>query len=165
MLTAALEVHCWPRANPLLDDRYGAERHSSTRPPRIRRLCRAASLAFPCWRRPRDRRIRSQFRSSKFSRLFVTLLTCNTVKFSSTLFIIYCSGRCFSFCMKLIMYSHIGDRWMRYTKREFSSREYSVSTFSTTCLPNEHTFVEHVMTMLSLDSYLRIEFCFVVVYV
>lgn len=37
-------------------------------------------------------------------------LTCNIVKFSNTLFIIYRSGKCFSFCMKLIMYSHIGDR-------------------------------------------------------
>ena len=44
---------------------------------------------------------------------------------------------------------------MRYTNREFSRREYSVSTFSTTCLPNEHTFVEHVMTTFSLLSYLK----------
>ena len=35
--------------------------------------------------------------------------TCKIVKFSSTLFIMYFSGKCFSFKMKLIMYSHIGD--------------------------------------------------------
>lgn len=40
---------------------------------------------------------------------------------------------------------------------ELSKREYSVSTFSTTCLPNEHTFVEHVITMFSLLSYLQIK--------
>lgn len=77
------------------------------------------------------------------------------VKFSSTLFIMYFSGRCFSLWMKLIMYSHMGERWMRYTKRPFSNLAYSVSTFSTTCLPNEHTLVEHVMVMFSLLSYLQ----------
>lgn len=40
--------------------------------------------------------------------------------------------------------------------RPFSKREYSVSTFSTTCLPNEHTLVEQVMTILSLLSKLKI---------
>lgn len=40
-------------------------------------------------------------------------LTCRMVKFSSTLFIMYFSGRCFSLWMKLIMYSQSGDRWMR----------------------------------------------------
>lgn len=49
----------------------------------------------------------------------------------------------------------MGDRWMRYTKRPFSKREYSVSTFSTTCLPKEQTFVEQVITMLSLLSKLK----------
>lgn len=77
------------------------------------------------------------------------------VKFSSTLFIIYFSGRCFSLWIKLIIYSHMGERWMRYTKRPFSNLAYSVSTFSTTCLPNEHTLVEHVMVMFSLLSYLQ----------
>jgi len=57
--------------------------------------------------------------------------------------------------MKLIMYSHIGERCMRYTKRPFSNLAYSVSTFSTTCLPNEHTLVEHVIVMFSLLSYLQ----------
>ena len=38
----------------------------------------------------------------------------------------YFSGRCFSLWMKLIMYSHMGERWMRYTKRPFSSLAYSV---------------------------------------
>lgn len=101
------------------------------------------------------------------------------VKFSSTLFIMYFSGRCFSLWMKLIMYSHMGERWMRYTKRPFSRRAYSVcgvgqschlasltclpaphlprplltSTFSTTCLPKEHTLVETLMVMLSAELY------------
>lgn len=83
------------------------------------------------------------------------VVTCRMVKFSSTLFIIYFSGRCFSLWMKLIMYSHMGERWIRYTKRPFSNLAYSVSTFSTTCLPNEHTLVEHVMVMFSLLSYLQ----------
>lgn len=52
--------------------------------------------------------------------------TCRMVKFSSTLFIMYFSGRCLSLWMKLIMYSHMGERWMRYTKRPFSRRAYSV---------------------------------------
>jgi len=39
--------------------------------------------------------------------------TCRMVKFSSTLFIMYFSGRCFSLWMKLIMYSQSGERWMR----------------------------------------------------
>ena len=39
--------------------------------------------------------------------------TCRMVKFSRTLFIMYFSGRCLSLWMKLIMYSHMGDRWMR----------------------------------------------------
>ena len=53
-------------------------------------------------------------------------LTCNMVKFSRTLFIMYFSGRCFSLWMKLIMYSHIGDRWILYTNRPFSNLAYSV---------------------------------------
>lgn len=81
-------------------------------------------------------------------------LTCKIVKFSNTLFIIYFSGKCLSLWMKLIIYSHMGDRWMRYTNRPFSKRAYSVSTFSTTCLPNEHTFVEHVIVIFSGLSYL-----------
>lgn len=48
------------------------------------------------------------------------------VKFSRTLFIMYFSGRCFSLWMKLIMYSHMGDRWIRYTNRPFSILAYSV---------------------------------------
>lgn len=111
--------------------------------------------------------------------------TCRMVKFSRTLFIMYFSGRCFSLWMKLIMYSHMGERWMRYTKRPFSSLAYSVcgepwgrhhsahlllapplltspplpteptltSTFSTTCLPKEHTLVETLMVMLSAELY------------
>lgn len=108
------------------------------------------------------------------------------MKFSSTLFIMYFSGRCSSLWMKLIMYSHMGERWMRYTKRPFSSRAYSVwgsevggvtglgfqaararlsqppqppagapltSTFSTTCLPKEHTLVDTLMVMLSAELY------------
>jgi len=54
------------------------------------------------------------------------VITNKIVKFSSTLFIIYFSGRCFSLWMKLIMYSHMGDRLIRYTKRPFSNRAYSV---------------------------------------
>lgn len=77
------------------------------------------------------------------------------VKFSNTLFIMYFSGRCFNLCMKLIMYSHIGDRCIRYTNRPFSSRGYSVSTFSTTCLPNEQTLVEQEIATFSLLSYLQ----------
>lgn len=83
--------------------------------------------------------------------------TCKMVKFSNTLFIMYFSGRCFNLCMKLIIYSHIGLLWMRYTNLPFSYLAYSVSTFSTTCLPNEHTFVEHVMVIFSLLSYLKKE--------
>lgn len=109
--------------------------------------------------------------------------TCRIVKFSKTLFIIYFSGRCFSLWIKLIMYSHMGERWMRYTKRPFSSRAYSVwgqrthgacwflslppslhtllpcppawltSTFSTTCLPKEQTLVETLMVILSAELY------------
>lgn len=41
------------------------------------------------------------------------VITNKIVKFSSTLFIIYFSGRCFSLWMKLIMYSHMGDRLIR----------------------------------------------------
>jgi hypothetical protein len=40
--------------------------------------------------------------------------TCRMVKFSSTLFIMYFSGRRLSLWMKLTMYSQSGDRWMRY---------------------------------------------------
>lgn len=39
--------------------------------------------------------------------------TCKMVKFSRTLFIMYFSGKCLSLWMKLIMYSHMGERWMR----------------------------------------------------
>lgn len=52
--------------------------------------------------------------------------TCRMVKFSRTLFIMYFSGRCFSLWMKLIIYSHIGDRWIRYTHLPFSIRANSV---------------------------------------
>lgn len=41
--------------------------------------------------------------------------TCKIVKFSSTLFIMYFSGRCLSLWIKLIMYSHNGERWIRNT--------------------------------------------------
>ena len=127
-------------------------------------------------------------------------LTCKMVKFSSTLFIMYFSGRCLSLWMKLIMYSHMGERWIRYRYLPPSIRAYSVwwdngnetwsnmktvridccqiffyltkytdytfkynviwaqmkwnplvltSTFSTTCLPKEQTFVETVIVMFS----------------
>lgn len=52
--------------------------------------------------------------------------TCKMVKFSRTLFIMYFSGRCFSLWMKLIIYSHIGDRFILYTYRPFSYRGNSV---------------------------------------
>lgn len=52
--------------------------------------------------------------------------TCRMVKFSRTLFIMYFSGRCFSLWMKLIIYSHMGDRWIRYTHLPFSIRANSV---------------------------------------
>ena len=52
--------------------------------------------------------------------------TCNIVKFSSTLFIMYFSGKCFSLCIKLIIYSHMGDLCKRYTNLPFSNRAYSV---------------------------------------
>jgi hypothetical protein len=145
------------------------------------------------------------------------------VKFSRTLFIMYFSGRCFSFRMKLIMYSHIGDRCSLYRNRPPSNLQkwgtmydlagwgrkgkvlskdmgncsipsmlleysdgslslgvaafpylyrnraeicqslfsvhcvylaYSVSTFSTTCLPKLQTLVEHWIVMFSELSYL-----------
>lgn len=53
-------------------------------------------------------------------------LTCRMVKFSSTLFIMYFSGRCLSLWIKLIMYSHIGERWMRNTYFPPSICAYSV---------------------------------------
>ena len=52
--------------------------------------------------------------------------TCRMVKFSSTLFIMYFSGSCLSLCIKLIIYSHIGDLCILYTKRPFSKCAYSV---------------------------------------
>lgn len=39
-------------------------------------------------------------------------VTCRMVKFSRTLFIMYFSGKCLSLWMKLIMYSHMGERWI-----------------------------------------------------
>ena len=48
------------------------------------------------------------------------------VKFSSTLFIIYFSGRCLSLWMKLIIYSHMGERWMRNMYFPPSKCAYSV---------------------------------------
>ena len=93
------------------------------------------------------------------------------VKFSKTLFIMYFSGRCLSLLIKLVMYSHIGERLILYTNRPLSNLAYSVcqakhninnskihavtltSTFSTTCLPKEHTLVEQEMVILSVDSY------------
>ena len=56
----------------------------------------------------------------------VRQLTCRIVKFSSTLFIMYFSGRCLSLWMKLIMYSHMGERWILYTHFPPSMRAYSV---------------------------------------
>lgn len=55
-----------------------------------------------------------------------TNITNKMVKFSKTLFIIYFSGRCLSLWMKLIIYSHIGERFIRYTNRPFSNLAYSV---------------------------------------
>lgn len=52
--------------------------------------------------------------------------TCRMVKFSSTLFIMYFSGRCLSLWMKLIIYSHMGERWMRNTYFPPSICAYSV---------------------------------------
>ena len=52
--------------------------------------------------------------------------TWRIVKFSSTLFIMYFSGKHLSLWTKLIMYSHMGDRRMQYKKRPFSKRGYSV---------------------------------------
>ena len=52
--------------------------------------------------------------------------TCKMVKFSSTLFIMYRSGRCFSRWMKLTMQSHIGERLIRLTNRPLSNLAYSV---------------------------------------
>ena len=54
--------------------------------------------------------------SANPSPIFMLLLypqTCKMVKFSSTLFIMYRSGRCFSRWMKLTMQSHIGERLIR----------------------------------------------------
>lgn len=48
------------------------------------------------------------------------------VKFSRTLFIMYFSGRCLSLWMKLIIYSHMGERWMRYKHFPPSTRANSV---------------------------------------
>lgn len=53
-------------------------------------------------------------------------VTNKIVKFSKTLFIIYFSGKCLSLWMKLIIYSHIGERFIRYTNRPFSNLAYSV---------------------------------------
>lgn len=39
-------------------------------------------------------------------------VTCRIVKFSRTLFIMYFSGKCLSLWIKLIMYSHMGERWI-----------------------------------------------------
>lgn len=52
--------------------------------------------------------------------------TSKMVKFSRTLFIMYFSGKCFSLWMKLIIYSHIGERFILYTNRPFSNLAYSV---------------------------------------
>lgn len=40
------------------------------------------------------------------------IFTCKIVKFSRTLFIMYFSGKCLSLWIKLIMYSHMGERWI-----------------------------------------------------
>lgn len=53
-------------------------------------------------------------------------VTNKIVKFSKTLFIIYFSGKCLSLWMKFIIYSHIGERFIRYTNRPFSNLAYSV---------------------------------------
>ena len=99
-------------------------------------------------------------------------MTWRMVKFSNTLFIIYLSGRCFSFLeikifcynnpnehddddghlIKLIMYSHIGLRCILYRYLPPSYLGYSVSTFSTTCFPKLQTLVEHWMVMFSVLS-------------
>ena len=86
--------------------------------------------------------------------LFKILFTCKIVKFSKTLFIIYFSGRCFNLCIKLIMYSHIGDRAILYKNLPFCKVAYSVSNFSTTCLPKLQTLVDTCIVMFSLLSYL-----------
>lgn len=71
--------------------------------------------------------IRHTCKMVKFSSVYSTVRhTCKMVKFSRTLFIMYFSGRCFSLWMKLIIYSHIGDRFILYTYRPFSYRGNSV---------------------------------------
>lgn len=71
--------------------------------------------------------IRCTCKMVKFSSVYSTVRhTCKMVKFSRTLFIMYFSGRCFSLWMKLIIYSHIGDRFILYTYRPFSYRGNSV---------------------------------------
>ncbi len=56
--------------------------------------------------------------------------TCKMVKFSKTLFIMYFSGRCLSLWMKLIIYSHMGERWIRYKHFPPSTRAYSVCKYN-----------------------------------
>lgn len=67
-----------------------------------------------------------QFRLCQCQTRRETNITNKMVKFSKTLFIIYFSGRCLSLWMKLIIYSHIGERFIRYTNRPFSNLAYSV---------------------------------------
>lgn len=56
----------------------------------------------------------------------IHIFTCKIVKFSRTLFIMYFSGKCLSLWIKLIMYSHMGERWILYTYFPPSRRAYSV---------------------------------------
>ena len=76
--------------------------------------------------------------------------TCKTLKFSKTLFLRFFSGNCFSLFIKVTMYSHMGEFSNLYTQRpELSQQPCSISTFSTTWLPNEHTLVEQLMVICS----------------
>ena len=65
----------------------------------------------------------------KVFRLRISLLTCRMVKFSNTLFIMYFSGRCFNLWIKLIIYSHIGERWILYTYLKFEIKNRFSDTF------------------------------------
>jgi hypothetical protein len=75
-----------------------------------------------------------------------------TLKFSSTLFFMFLSGNCRSLFMNVTMYSHMGEFSKRNTYRPLSYCACSVSTFSTTWLPKEHTLVEQLMVIGSLLS-------------
>jgi hypothetical protein len=61
-----------------------------------------------------------------------------------------------SLFMNVIMYSHMGEFSNLYTYRPLSYCACSVSTFSTTWSPNEHTLVEQLIVNGSLLSKLLI---------